>query len=190
MDPHLETYNARVVSRDEYIFWHQALNHTSDVAHFNWSRAPQEAKQLADRVGSSYDELWVESNWMTGNDPALFGKQSGQIYLLARWGTDVFPLRTEEQFMLSYRRCIENEAAHLNGIFQFWFFVFDALFGVGGLMILMSNGLGYAGMAFLMIGLLAEIGRRLHKNRGLTRPINVWEQRALEFVKRQQPASA
>ncbi len=190
MDIHFETYNARVVSEDEYIFWHQALNHTSDVSHYNWPRAPQEAKQLVDSAASSYDEMWVESNWETGNDPVLFGKKNDQTYLLARWGTDEFPLRTEEQFVLSYRRKVENEADWVNGIFQGCFFLFEATLGIGGVMILAHNGLGFPGAAFLTIGLLLEIGRRRHKNRGMSRPLNVWEQRALEFVKHRQSACA
>ena len=94
MDLDFETYDSRVVPEDEYIFWNHALNHKSDIAHYNWSRAPEEMKQLVDRVSSSYDELWVESNWETRNDPVLFGKKDGQIYLLARWGTDEVSLRT------------------------------------------------------------------------------------------------
>ncbi|TSC66874.1 MAG: hypothetical protein G01um101466_857, partial [Parcubacteria group bacterium Gr01-1014_66] len=134
----------------------------------------------------SYDKLWVESNWKTGNDPVLFGKKNNQTYLLARWGTDEVPLRTEEQVMISYQRQVENEALRDNGMFQVWFFMFEAICIVGGTAILTQVRSGYVGTAFLLIGLILEIGRRLHKNRGFTCPFNVWEQQALKFVKNQQ----
>lgn len=190
MDIQLETYNARVVSENEYAFWHCVLNQQDDINRYNWSHAPQEAKQFVDSVLSSYDELWVESNWETGNDPTLFGKKRDQIYLLAHWGTDEFPLRTEGQIVTFYRRHIENEAARDNGIFQGCFFLFEAIFGVGGVLILASNGLNYAGAAFLTAGLLLEVGRRRHKNNGRTNPINVHEKKALAFVQSHQATSA
>ena len=133
MDVQFETYASRTVSEEEYVFWHQALNRRSEVAHYNWSRAPREVKQLADRASSSYDELWVEFNWQTGNDPALFGKKNNQIYILARWGTDEVPLRTEGQLMISYRRRIEAGAARDNGMLQGWWFVSEALSIIGGM---------------------------------------------------------
>ena len=188
MDIQFETYASRVVSEEEYVFWHQALNRRSEVTHYNWSRAPREAKQLADRVASSYDELWVEYDWKTGNDPALFGKKSGQIYLLARWGTDEVPLRTEGQLMTLYRRQVEREAARDNGMLQGWWFVFEALFAIGGISFLTRSDLVYGGAVLLALTLLLEVGRRCHKKRGLNRPINVWEQRALDFLKQRHAA--
>ena len=183
MESQIQIYNPpRLVSEDEYVFWDQALNRRSDLVHYNWLRATKGAKQLVNPISSSYNETWIESNWMTGNDPALFGKNNDQIYLLARWGTDEAPLRTEEQMMTSYRRRVESEAARDNRIFQGCFFLFEIILTGGGMMILGHNGLVYAGVGFLTIGLLLEIGRRRHKNRGLTRPINVWEQRALAFA--------
>ena len=191
MDINLETYDSHIVPEDEYIFWNQALNHKSDAAHYNWLRAPHEAKQLADHVSSSYDQLWVESNSETGNDPVLFGKKDGKIYLLARWGTDEVPLRTEEQIMLSYQRKVEGEARRDNRIFRFCFILFE------GLAILVSasafwgaSGSVYAGVIFLMMGISLEVCRRLHKKRCLTRPINVWDEKAWEFVKHRQAIPA
>ena len=186
MDIQFETYASRVVSEEEYVFWHQALNHRSEVAHYNWSRAPREAKQLADCAVSSYDELWVEYDWKTGNDPALFGKKSGQIYLLARWGTDEFPLRTEGQLMTSYRRQVEREAARDNSMLQGLLFVLEALSALVGISFLTRNE--YGGVALLSLTLLIEVRRRWHKKRGLNRPINVWKQRALDFLKQRHAA--
>lgn len=183
MDVQFETYTSRNVSEEEYVFWHQALNHRSEVAHYNWSRAPREAKQLVDRVSSSYDELWVESNWQTGNDPALFGKKTGQIYLLARWGTDEVPLRTEGQLMTSYRRHSEGQAVRDNGMLQGWWFIFEAILVIGGISFLTRSDLVYGGVVLLALALLLEVERRRHKKRGLDRPINVWEQKALDFIK-------
>ncbi len=188
MDIQFETYTSRSVSEEEYVFWHQALNRRSEVAHYNWSRAPREVKQLVDRSSSSYDELWVEFNWQTGNDPALFGKKNGQIYILARWGTDEVPLRTESQLMISYRRRVEAEATRDNGILQFYWFLFTGLFVAGGISFLTRSDLLYGGVALLALALLLEVGRRRHKKRGLDRPINVWEQKALDFIKRRQVA--
>ncbi len=189
MDTQFETYDSRIVSKDEYVFWNQALNRQTDVAHYNWSRVPPEAKQLADNMGSSYDGLWVESHWKTGNDPALFGKKNDQIYLLARWGTDEAPLRTEEQFVLSYQRRVERAADHENHTFQCLFFFFEAVLAIGGVAGLTKNGLEYGGTAFLVAALLLEMGRRRHKNRGMTNPLNVWEQQALAFIEGRQAAS-
>ena len=188
MDVQFETYASRTVSEEEYVFWHQALNRRSEVANYNWSRAPREVKQLADRASSSYNELWVEFNWQTGNDPALFGKKNGQTYILARWGTGEVPLRTESQLMISYRRRVEAEAARDNGILQFYWFLFEAIFVVGGLLFLTRSNLVYGGVALLALALLFEVGRRRHVKRGLDRPINVWEQQALDFIKQRHAA--
>ena len=188
MDIQFEMYTSRSISEEEYVFWHQALNHRSDVAHYNWSRAPREMKQLADRVSSSYDELWVESSWQTGNDPALFGKKDGQTHLLARWGTDEVPLRSEKQLMTSYRRRIEREAAADNAFLQMVLFIFEGLFVIGGMMWLTRSDLVHGGVVLLTLALLLEIGRRRHRNRDLTRPINVWEQRAIDFIKQRHTA--
>ena len=179
----------RPLSKEERIFWHQALNRYCNVGEVR-SFLPEEVNQLADRVASSYDKLWVEFNWETGSDPTLFGEKNGQAYLLARWGTDTFPLRTEEQLMISYRRHVESEAEYHNGILQVEWLVLNAVFVIGGAMTLFHNGWDMVGMGFLAAGLLLEKGRRWHKNRGLAYPMNIWEQRALKFVKRQQTASA
>lgn len=189
MDPNFETYDSRIVPEDECIFWDQALNHKSDIAHYNWSRVPEEAKQLADHISSSYDQLWIESDWETGNDPVLFGKKNGKIYLLARWGTDEIPLRTEEQIMLSYRRKAEGEARRDYRNFQGLLFGFGILCILGGIAILSHNRLGYSGAGFLTVGGLLWISYYHHHKRDPLRPVNVWDQKAWEFVKHRQNGS-
>ena len=178
----------RPLSKEERIFWHQALNRCCDVGEVQ-SFLPEEVNQLANRVASSYDKLWVEFNWETGSDPALFGEKNGQVYLLARWGTDTFPLRTEEQIMASYRRQVENEAEHNNGILLAEWFALNAVFVIGGGSVLWNKGWDVVGATFLAAGLLSVIGWLWYKGKGPKFPMNIWERRALAFVKRRQPAS-
>src|SRR3989344_4739736 len=132
----------RPLSKEERIFWHQALNRYCNVGEVR-SFLPEEVNQLADRVASSYDKLWVEFNWETGSDPALFGEKNGQVYLLARWGTDTFPLRTAE---------------HNNGILLAEWFALNAVFVIGGGSVLWNKGWDVVGATFLAAGLLSVIG--------------------------------
>lgn len=129
----------RPLEKEEYVFWHQALNRCCDVGEVR-AFLLEEVNQLADRVASFYDKLWVEFNWETGSDPALFGEKNGQAYLLARWGTSEFPLRTEEQIMVSYRRHVESQAEHDNGILLVEWFVLNAVFVIGGGDVLWNKG--------------------------------------------------
>jgi len=185
----MQTYGQRLVPEEEYVFWHMALNTQVNISEYNWSRASTEARQFAENIAGDYDHVWVEFNWRTGNDPALFGKKHGQTYLLARFGTDDAPLRTEEQIMLSWRRKVEREAEMDNDYFQFWFFAFEAIFAIGAIASFLAIERGVSPIApvlFALAILPVEFFRRRHKNCGPVAPVNVWEKRALEYVKKQQ----
>ncbi len=180
MESQIEIFESRVVSEEEYVFWHQALNGRRDTSQYDLLKVPQEVKQLIVRVGRVYDELWVESNWETGNDPALFGKKNGQLYLLARWGTDEAPLRTEKQLMTAYRRKVEREAMNDKNNFNAVFYVFEAILVVAIFGGLLNSKFLVAGISFCAV-LTLEFFRRLHKNKAVA-PYNIWTRKALRFV--------
>ncbi len=182
-----EIYTSRIITDEEYAFWNVALGFQCDIEHYDWSRAPQEIQELVNLVSSSY-RLWVQSVHKTGSDPALFGIKDGQTYIIARWETNEYPLRTENQIMISQLRRIEDESTRDNMFFQIFFFLFEGMFTLFGILDFQRNDQLYQGVAFVTFALLLEVGRRYHKNRGLNRPCNIWEQKALKFIKEKHHA--